>query len=132
MNRKERRAKESAFKKQIKEVVKTGDWGEWEDKSVDFRQKKGGNACGFHANNIYSVQIYNDGGQVVAGIRRHDQSSNIPWSDKQRIKNEIFGKESFFIECFPPDSKLIDQANLFWIWEMRHDESTFNLREAIK
>ena len=130
MNRAERRAKESAFKKQIKDVIKTGDWGRWEDKSIDFREKKK-NAHAFYANYIYSVQVYNDDGQIVAGIRRHDQSVNVPWADKQRIKNEIFGEEKLFIECFPPEKELIDQANLFWIWEMVSDKNCFDLKKAL-
>lgn len=131
-NRQMRRAKASAFKKQVKAVVKTGEWGEWEDKSLDFRQKRMANAFAFYANNIYSVQVYNDNGQKVLGIRRHDQSANISWSDKQRIKDELFGKESFFVECFPPKSKLIDQANLFWLWEMIYNEHCFDLESAIR
>lgn len=131
-NRQMRRAKQSAFKKQIKGVMKTGSWGEWEDKSLDFRQKRMVNAHAFYANDLYSVQVYNDGGQIVAGVRRHDQSTDVPWADKQRIKNEIFGEESFFIECFPPKSELVDDANLFWLWEMKFDKACFDLRSAIK
>lgn len=131
MNRHERRAKESAFKKQVKQVIKSDNWGEWEDfnsQAFKDRFKKGEK---FYQNLLYSVQVFNDNGQVVAGIRRHDQSSSVPWSHKQRIKNELFGKESLFVECFPPVSTLIDEANIFWIWEMVSDENVFNLREAI-
>lgn len=133
MNRQERRAKQSAFKKQVKDVLKSRAWGDWEDKSLEFRQKRQSDkAFGFYANDIYSVQVYKDNGQIVMGIRRHDQSSNISWADKQRIKNELLGKESFFVECFPPCSELIDQANLFWLWEMKFDKNCFDLMSAIK
>ncbi|GAB1376851.1 hypothetical protein MASR1M48_17030 [Lactococcus petauri] len=133
MNRKERRAKESLFKKQIKEIVKTNDWGEWKDMSAQAREKFDKEfIVGFYANDIYSVQVYNENGQILIGIRRHDQSSNIPWSHKQRIKNELFGEERLFVECFPPQSKLVDQANLYWLWEMMSDESVFNLNQTIK
>lgn len=132
MNRHERRAKQSAFKKQVKKVIKSDEWGSWSDVHSNVFAHKFENGVKFFNNDIYSVQIFNDNGQIVAGIRRHDESSNIPWSHKQRIKNELFGTESTFVEVFPPASELVDQANLFWLWEMRHDANVFNLKNAIK
>lgn len=132
MNRHERRAKQSVFNKQIKQVLKSDDWGDWSLEHTSAFIAKFKNATAFWSNKIYSVQVYNDNGQLVAGIRRHDQSSDIPWSHKQRIKNEVFGEEKLFVECFPPKSELVDQANMFWIWEMVADDNVFNLKEAIQ
>jgi hypothetical protein len=129
MNRKERRAKEALFAKQVKQVLKTNDWGDWENKSLDCPKFKKENLKGFFANSIYSVQVYEIHNIKLLGIRRHDQSSNIPWSHKQRIKNEILGENVAAIEVFPSESELVDQANMFWIWQT---DVSFSLKEMIK
>ncbi len=36
--------------------------------------------------------------------------------EKQKIKNELFGRESVAIEVFPAESHLIDQANSYHLW----------------
>ncbi len=38
------------------------------------------------------------------------------WKDLQRIKNEIFGEEAMAIQYFPPESSLIDEANVYWLF----------------
>lgn len=47
--------------------------------------------------------------------------TDIPWRDKQRIKNEIFGHDRTAVEVFPETSKLIDQGNLYHIWVLPKD-----------
>lgn len=48
------------------------------------------------------------------------KGTDIPWVEKQRIKNEIFGNEAIAIEIFPKESELVDEANMYHIWIL-HD-----------
>jgi len=117
-NRQTRRAKLSAFKKQLKNA----EFDNFEDRSAmaisSQKFPKGmGVMIGFYVNSIYSVQVYQrKDGTKLAGIRRHDQKPSCPWSHKQKIKNFVFGNEENAIEIFPSESKLIDQANMYWIF----------------
>ena len=54
---------------------------------------------------------------IKAMVQRHDDKP-IPhhWREMQAIKNEIFGRETTAIEYYPPESKLTDDANIYWLW----------------
>ncbi|HJV46622.1 MAG TPA: hypothetical protein VJ824_12985 [Bacillota bacterium] len=47
---------------------------------------------------------------------RNADSTDIPWREKQRIKNEIFGTDRTALEVFPSESDLVDEANMYHIW----------------
>jgi hypothetical protein len=74
------------------------------------------------SNNRYVVMI-NDEAQLMGApaikvmVQRHD---DVPitghWKELQNIKNELFGRESLAVECYPPESELVDVANIYWIW----------------
>ena len=76
-----------------------------------------------YKNNRYVVMIADNvpmtGGIMATRVmvQRHDDSP-IPnhWREMQAIKNEIFGPETMAIEYFPPESELIDYANIYWLW----------------
>lgn len=42
--------------------------------------------------------------------------SDISWSEKQRIKNELFGENVTAIEVFPASNNLVDAANMYHLW----------------
>ena len=75
-----------------------------------------------YRNNRYTVMIYDDapttnGPVTKVLIQNHfDEPIKNHWSEIQRIKNEIFGKEVMAIEYFPSESELIDQHNIYWIF----------------
>lgn len=50
------------------------------------------------------------------GVRRNDAQPIRSWNDMQRIKNEIFGEESFAIEFYPKESLKVDDANMYWFF----------------
>jgi hypothetical protein len=104
------------------------DWGKWED--IDFEKTailpipKG--LVRFYKNNLYTVQVYlADRGIKRALIRRNDETTKVSWRDKQRIKNELFGEGAIAVEVFPPESRLIDDANIYWLWVLPKDNYPF-------
>lgn len=117
-NRKTRRAKKSLFNKQLKSAV----FDSFEDISDNpgVREKLSsvgiGEFVGFYTNSIYSVQVYKRNNAIFAGIRRHDQKPSYPWTDRQKIKNSLFGDHAVFVEYMPPSSLEVDQANMYWIY----------------
>ena len=118
MNRKERRAGAAIHRRNLK----TAEFDDWVDITYEFIGKiashgrKTEHILFFKKNSRYSVQAYQSETYILAGIRRHDQSTDVSWASKQRIKNELFGEEKTAIEFFPPKSALIDDANIYWIW----------------
>jgi hypothetical protein len=73
----------------------------------------------YRQGNDYVVMIRNietEWGKVQHACIRNADNSDIPWREKQRIKNEIFGKESLAIEVFPCESQLVDEAGMYHIW----------------
>jgi hypothetical protein len=75
-----------------------------------------------YRNNRYTVMIYDNketthGPATQVLIQNHTDTPIIKhWSEIQRIKNEIFGPEVMAIEYFPPESELINQHNIYWIF----------------
>lgn len=74
-------------------------------------------------NNHYTVMIDDNAilsnGQraIKAMIQRHDDRPfTRHWREMQSIKNEIFGADKVGIEFYPPESELIDDYNIYWLW----------------
>lgn len=71
-------------------------------------------------NLVYSVQFFERASEWGTIdhllIRRHDGGLLFPWSDMQRIKDELCGAERVGLEVFPPRSQLVDDANCRHIW----------------
>ena len=79
-----------------------------------------------YKNNRYVAMIFDNESVFVCGylvnairvmVQRHDDTP-IPnhWHELQKIKSAIFGDESQAIEFYPPQSELIDCANIYWLW----------------
>ena len=73
-----------------------------------------------YLNNRYSVQISDHetswGPVIHLWIRRHDESMPRFWSDLQRIKDELIGKDRIAVEVFPEEENLVDEANMSHLW----------------
>jgi hypothetical protein len=55
-------------------------------------------------------------GLVDHACIRNTGNTDIPWRDKWKIKNELFGPERVAIEVFPAESELVDEANMYHVW----------------
>ena len=75
-----------------------------------------------YRNNYYTVMIQDDtptthGAAIKAMVQSHDDLPiNRHWAEMQRIKNELFGAEKTGIEYYPPESRLEDIHNIYWLW----------------
>lgn len=70
-----------------------------------------------YTNGLYAVQVYGDpAGPCHLGIHRYDRGCVFPWTDRQRIKNELVGPEREAVEILPPQSEVVDVAPMAWIW----------------
>lgn len=63
---------------------------------------------------VMTREIETEWGWVThATISSHQQPT---WSEKQWIKNELFGRETQAIEVFPKESELVDEADMYHLW----------------
>lgn len=72
-----------------------------------------------YSNGKYAVMIRTietEWGTVDHACIRNVASSDIPWRDKQKIKNELFGQDRTAIEVFPTEEDLVDAANMYHLW----------------
>ena len=68
-------------------------------------------------NNLYiAVVRRKSDGIIHISLRNMDNSTEIPWTHKQQIKNDICGKEREAIELFPAMSRIVDTANQYHLW----------------
>lgn len=123
MNRSERRESAKAFNNFLRQEAKrvvtqatSKKWTPWEECIADdmpfTRAVK---------NNHYVVMFMHSTPSRFGDVQRILIRDNLErpihnWQDFQRIKDELFGKESVAIEFYPKRSELIDDANIYHLW----------------
>lgn len=84
-------------------------------------------------NTKYTVMVRDvqtEWGIVQHACMRNAPNTDIPWREKQRIKNELFGEEVVAIEVFPKVSELVDEANMYHFWVLPEGtDLPFGLKE---
>jgi len=60
--------------------------------------------------------IKTDIGVVEHFCIRNKDNTDISWSEKQKIKNDIAGRKRTAIEVFPREDRLIDEAGMYHLW----------------
>lgn len=101
-----------------------GDWGVWRKTPVPTGIPGGNGWCReireAWANNLYVVLIRpfvdETGNKVTHLAIRTASNLEPPWRDMQRIKNEIFGNEATAVQVMPPESELVDDADMYHMW----------------
>lgn len=87
----------------------------------------------YRQDNDYVVMVRDvttEWGIVQHACMRNVTNTDISWAEKQRIKNEIFGKEAQAIEFFPKESVLVDQVNMYHFWVLPEEfEMPFGLHK---
>lgn len=120
MNRKLRRANRSLARKELRNAV----YDEFKDttqiykkRNVDYCRKS--LLLKTYMNSIYDIKVFDylkDERFKKVAIMRQDEQEIKGWDIIQRIKNDIFGKESWAMELYPKESELQDIANIRWIF----------------
>jgi len=97
----------------------TGNWGEWE--TIPLPNGTGGVGWNMEVrearkNRVFCVFIrpLADGHAHLAVSSLSGRRPN--WHEMQRIKNEIVGTEATAVEVYPPQSQMVDAADMFHIW----------------
>jgi hypothetical protein len=98
---------------------KSGDWGPWE--TLPFPAGIGGRGWTnevrlAHRNAVFSVLVrYVRGGVVHLAVSSLTQVRPT-WPEMQRIKDELAGSDATAVEVYPPQSEIIDEADMYHIW----------------
>lgn len=76
---------------------------------------------GFWKNNYCTVCVQRNyptsrGPAVRLMIQRLDDKPLHQWYFLQRVKNEVVGKDVWAVEYYPPESELVDEANVYWLF----------------
>lgn len=68
-------------------------------------------------------KVATEWGVVEHCCMRNAESTDIPWAEKQRIKNELFGDFRTAVEVFPAEADLVDAAMMYHFWVLPVDMS---------
>jgi hypothetical protein len=69
-----------------------------------------------YLNDKYQVLVKEiSGNWVRLSIKRLDREPIHDWRDLQKIKSELVGPECEGVELYPAESRLVDQANQYWL-----------------
>jgi hypothetical protein len=109
--------KELVSRERVRRVLK--DWGDWEKLDLPDGVPKGDgwskqvrHVC---RNAVFSVLLRPVGGGVhlavssLSGLRPS-------WHEMQRIKNELLGESVTAVEIYPPQTDVVDGADMFHLW----------------
>jgi hypothetical protein len=110
----------------------TGNWGPWEviEQSVaQMRAWRHQGGMGFSGwmldvhtiwKNEWCVVMIRDvpteWGTVKHAVVRTAMNAELKWSEKQRLKNEVFDAASIAIEVYPHADRVIDAADVYHLW----------------
>ena len=119
MNRQDRRAAKAAERKGL-----SCNWGDWRETRLPTGIPGGNGWCRevrkVYANNLYAVLVRpfvdENGLDVIHCAIRTASQLEPPWRDLQRIKNELFGAEATAVQVMPPQSELVDEADMYHMW----------------
>ena len=104
------------------QAFKTAAAGPWENRSQLIRDRHPNPAAvGGWLNETYSVQLFQHPaypGVDHLCVRRHDEGTDIPWTDLQAIKDRMLrdGQFRWALEVFPPKTAVVDNCNLRHVW----------------
>lgn len=114
---------------------KTGNWPAWETVEI-----KPGMIAGkgwtqqvtkAHRNWVFSVlERPHPSGAIHYAVTSLSQERP-SWWEMQRIKNELAGESATAVEVYPPQSEVVDEADMYHFWVLP-DGLPFSLREGYR
>lgn len=76
---------------------------------------------------VMSRDLDTEWGKVTHYFISQLSGEDIPWRDKQMIKNSIAGHDKLAIEVFPPMTELVNDADAYHIWVLHDKKLPFGL-----
>lgn len=74
-------------------------------------------SCEYWINDIYQVQVRDEGEYIHLNIRRRDGDVILrDWRHFQAIKNQLVGDEAEAVELYPAESRLVDTSNKYHLY----------------
>ena len=61
-------------------------------------------------------EIETEWGKVIHCAFRNAEETDIPWAEKQWLKDSLFGQDRVAIEVYPTKERLVDEANMYHLW----------------
>jgi len=118
-----KRGDRRAAKATERKGMATGQWPKWE--LMEFpKGSVGDGSWTFEIDRCWTNRVYaclvrqidgNDEGRVHLAIRTASNREP-PWRDLQRIKNELYGPERVAVQVCPPQSRLVDEADMYHLF----------------
>ncbi len=69
-----------------------------------------------YGNDLYSLTVRTlSETELLIGYHRRDRQCIRDWRHEQQMKNEVAGEEAWGVMVYPPESRLVDSSNEFWI-----------------
>lgn len=96
---------------------RAGDWGTWERLENPHRLRPGwlGEVDHVRRNMVFAVLVRDV--RFAVHLAVSSLTGDRPtWHEMQRIKSELAGPDATGIEVYPPESEIVDQADMFHIW----------------
>lgn len=96
----------------------------WIEKPSPLSMRKGSgwfgqmNRCYLYKNKYCAMtrEIDTEWGKVIHCCFRNLDGIDMEWSEKQWIKNSLFGENRVAIEVYPTKARLVDAANMYHLW----------------
>lgn len=78
---------------------------------------------------VMARDLQTEWGRITHYFIRNVGNTDIPWADKQIIKNKLAGYEKVAVEVFPPQAELVDEAGAYHLWVLHDMKLPFTLHE---
>jgi len=69
-----------------------------------------------HKYGAMTREIETEWGKIIHCCFRNLEGNDIKWSEKQWIKDSLFGSDRVAVEVFPSEGRLVDEANMYHMW----------------
>lgn len=119
-----RRGERRSLLKNEAKARKAGAWGPWEKLTFPRGTVGSGWSRDFdtaYRNAVFSVLVRKIETGAASGSVIHLAISSLSgerptWWEAQRIKNDLCGEDTTAIEVYPPQSQVVDGADMFHLW----------------
>lgn len=97
----------------------SGDWGPWE--TIDLPNGTGGGGWNRNVRHAYRNKVFCVLSRSTSGMAIHLAIASLSgerptWWEAQRIKNDLAGEDATAVEVYPPQTEVVDEADMYHLW----------------